>query len=72
MRFPRVEARETSKQGFRQLVQKTDTLSNPGVGYVINTMSHSTRYLMTAPSNAVTSVDHQPNLDEVRATSPKR
>ena len=32
-------------------------------------MNHSTRYVITARSNAVTSVDHQPNLNELPPNS---
>jgi hypothetical protein len=49
---------------------KTDRPRNPSVCYVINNTNHSTGYAMTASSNAVGPIDHQPNLNERPPASP--
>jgi hypothetical protein len=48
---------------------ETTGLSNPRVCYVINTHESFTGYVMTASSNAVRSVEHQPNLNELPPNS---
>ena len=57
------------EQRLRQLVQKRIASRILVLVTSLTHMNHSTGFVMTASSNAVRSVDHQPNLNELPRTS---